>query len=517
MPQIKPREVNRLSLDLAAKARQTLSLFRTPQGKIHVGVLAVFVFINGLGLVNAVLHDPRVGYDAAQHLSYILTLAKGHTPNFEESRSQSFSPPLSYALPALLLRVAAQVRGETAILDKNLVSQDSEAGLAPDERRSQLLLLGVAAKFAQVLNWLFAIGLTIYILKICELVRPGRADFKFCALLSLAVLPVYYKSFSFVRGEPLGAFLVVVAAYYFLTMLLKREFGLRRALTLGVVLGLAILSRQWSFLVVPAFACSFLLTWRSRKWAENKAFASALAGAILVAALAGGWFYLSYPWSAATPGRFGPYMARVSDPISEYKDGAGNSYWTHVTPLSFGINIRNLFKTPVRDALADQVIPIFYSDTWGDYWGYFLTSKSDQSESFSRYLGRVNVVAVLPSILFLAGIFLGAYRLVVGGGVADYQTFGVMLMLIAWSLAGFAYFLLVMPNTGNGVGVKAAYMLQVFRFVSILAAAVLEVVGRKYRRLYLSVVILLACIAIHNLPAMITHYFISYSRPQLAW
>lgn len=514
---------------ISTKLRAAFALFKRPDGRVHAGVLAAFLFVNGLALVNAVLHDPRIGYDAGQHLSYIVTLAKGHTPSFNESRSQSFTPPLSYALPSLLLRVMAEARGDTSVLDSDLLSQETDAGRPQPPRegtRNRSLLLGIAAKSAQLLNWLFSVGLTLYLLKTCELIRPNDADFKFCALVALGMLPVYYKTFSFIRGEPLGTFLVVVAAYYFLRMLLKKEFGLRRALTLGFTLGLAMLSRQWSFLILPAFACSFLLTWRSRTFGENKAFASALVASVLVAALASSWFYLSYPWGAARPGRFGTYMTKVSDPISDYKDAGGNSYWTQVSALNFQVNVGNLFTTPVRDSLADEIVPIFYSDTWGDYWGYFLTGVSGQSAGVRRYLGRVNLVSLLPTAVLLSGLCLGVNSLAAssmraradtGDAARESTAFGLLTLLVAWSLAGFAYFLLVMPNTGYGVGVKAAYMLQIFPFVALLASGALVWAGRKSRRLYRCALILLVCVALHNVPAMITHYFVTTGRPHLAW
>jgi hypothetical protein len=495
------------------RSRATLALFTGADGRLHAGVVAAFLFVNGLVLVNAVLHDPRAGYDAGEHLSYLVALAaNGRTPAFEESRSsQSFTPPLAYVLPALVLRVAAEVRGDAAVLKTDLVSGDSgaEAGgqrQTPDGRRSQLLLLGISAKSAQLLNWVFSVGLTLFVLKICELARPGGAGLKFFSLLTLGMLPVYYKTFSFVRAEPLGAFLLTVAAYHFLRMLLAKDFGVRRALTLGLIIGLAILSRQWSFLILPAFACAALLTWRSRTRPENKRFASALLASMGVAALVGGWFYVSYPWAEARPGRLGSYLT----------GSTGKDYWTHVSDLSFAIADRDLFTNPVRDALADEVVPIFYSETWGDYWGYFVTDrKAEQPEGLRRYLGRVNLVSLLPTSLLLAGFGLGVYGLVVcglrareaDGGAA---AFGLLSLSVAWSLIGYAYFVAVIPNTGHGTGVKAAYMLQIFPFLSILAAGALEMLGRKSRRAQACAVVLLVCVALHNLPAMVTHHVVVY-------
>jgi hypothetical protein len=498
-----------------AKLRPVFDLFKRADGKIHAPVIAAFIFINGLVLVNAILHDPRVGYDSGQHLSYIMTLAaKGRLPSFEES-AESFNPPLSYALPALLLRVMAEARGDTPALNNDLLHKDAGADVEQSStgigRRSQFLLLGISAKSAQLLNWLFSVGLTLFVLKICELTKPGKTDFKFWTLLLLGMLPVYYKTFAFVRGEPLAAFLVVVAAYYFLRMLLTRDFRVRHALTLGLVIGLAILARQWSFLILPAFAFSALLSWRSRSIMENKALGAALATSVLVAALVGGWFYVSYPWGAAGPGRMSSYLAKIS----------GDPYWTQVSELSFSVGNKNLFTSPVRDSLSNQIIPIFYSEIWGDYWGYFVTGKSDQPENMRRYLGRVNLVSLLPTAIFLAGLGLGVYGLIRSSlhrRETDGDTaFGLLTLLIAWSLIGYSYLLAVIPNTSYGTGAKATYMLQIFPFLSILAAGVLTKAMGESRRLYWGGLVLLVGMTLHNLPTMITHYIVTSGRPQLAW
>jgi hypothetical protein len=505
-----------LSGKLTTKSRAVFALFQRADGTIHGGVLAAFLFINGLVLVNTILHDPRVGYDSGGHLSYIATLAAtGRVPGFGESGTQSFTPPLSYALPALLLRAMEEVKGDAGSLNNDVRSKSSEAEASQSQQppggRTGFLLLGISAKFAQMLNCLFSVGLTLFVLKICELIRPGEAAFKFCALLSLGMLPVYYKTFSFIRGEPLGAFLAVAAAYQFLRMLLKKDFSARRALTLGLLVGLAILSRQWSFLILPAFASSALLTWRSRPLRENGEFARALAASVLVAALVGGWFYFSYPWGAAMTGRMSSYIASAS----------GETYWTEVSRLSLSVGDKSLFTTPVRDALPDQVIPIFYSETWGDYWGYFVTGKSDQPAGVRRYLGRVNLVSLLPTALLLAGVGVGIYRLVRGSlrerATSEDAAFGLMALLMVWSLIGYSYFLLTIPNTGHGAGVKATYMLQIFPFAAILAAGALGLAQRKSRRLYRCAIVLLVGITLHNLPAMITHYVVTSGRPHLAW
>jgi len=67
--------------------------------KLHYSLLFVFVLINVIVLVNAILHPPIIGYDAHDHLKYIVALSKGHLVTPKDSR-EFFSPPLPLYLPS---------------------------------------------------------------------------------------------------------------------------------------------------------------------------------------------------------------------------------------------------------------------------------------------------------------------------------------------------------------------------------------------------------------------------------
>src|SRR3989442_10720394 len=102
-------------------------------------LLAVCVVINGIVLTNAVLNDPNSGPDYTDHLTYVSTLAELHLPRPLES-AEYYSPPLPYIVPAFLMW-------------------------------SSSMSLWWAAKGAQLLNALLSIGLTAYLIKICELIK----------------------------------------------------------------------------------------------------------------------------------------------------------------------------------------------------------------------------------------------------------------------------------------------------------------------------------------------------------
>ena len=63
-------------------------------------------------------------------------------------------------------------------------------------------------KFAQGINVLLSIGTTMLLLMIAEQIKPGNRFFKISALMMLALLTVYYKTFSQVRGEPYVVFFI---------------------------------------------------------------------------------------------------------------------------------------------------------------------------------------------------------------------------------------------------------------------------------------------------------------------
>jgi hypothetical protein len=126
-------------------------------------LLGALLILNSLVLLNAARHDPNIGYDASEHLKYIEVLSQFRLPSNAETL-EFYSPPLPYLFPALLVRT-----------------------------------LSVSvwwAKGAQLFNVLLSLGLTLYLLKTCDLIKPRESHFKLGAITCLALLPVYYKTFA---------------------------------------------------------------------------------------------------------------------------------------------------------------------------------------------------------------------------------------------------------------------------------------------------------------------------------
>jgi hypothetical protein len=452
-------------------------------------LLALFLAVNGLVLVNTVLHNPAVQYDAGNHRSYIQAVAQLHLPTPEESR-EFFSPPLPYLFPALW--VAA---GRLSVI--------------------------WAEKLAQQVNVGLSLGLTFFLLKIADGLGPDTRRVKLTALLCLGTLPVYYRTFAYVRGEPYVAFFAVVSVY--LALLVVRDRARRPLATasLGVALGLLAISRQWGLLVFPAIAF-FIALAAAKRGREGIPLLGVLAASLALATAIGGWFYLTLYQRYGSVTAFNreryPTFALANHPAHFYLD----------------LSPRAIFTDPLRKEFPERLWPILYADTWGDYWQYFIVYGKDLRSgryvsgselaalvwnkpvpdwletnryTINRYLSRVNAVSLLPSALLVAGTLWGGFALwrslITRAGP---EAAALFFLVIVSSLAGYFWFVNVIPSPGKGDTIKAAYILQVFPFGALLVGQLLGRLGRRSQRAYWVALGALALVMSHNLPAMLTHY-----------
>ena len=458
-------------------------------GKIDKTLLALFLTINLLVLLNSVLHDPEIGYDGSEHLKYIQVLPY-RLPGDQDTR-EFFSPPLPYLLPSLVDKACHRLSGTNEV-----------AGTVDD-------CLKVAGKFAQLVNFILSLGATFLLIQIGEVVRPGDRFFKISSLALLGVMTVYYKTFSQVRGEPYLLFFSVWAIYLVAKLIYARErASWRMGVLPGVALGAMSLSRQWGFMLVPALAGLWALVWAFEKNNRRQLTKSLMACAV-AAFLVCGWFYFSLYL------RYGTFLAFNRTPTAFSFTNQPTSFYRNT-----GLKGFLLFKSPVRGTFNNQLFPIFYSDTWGDYWGHFVFIQ-DRSylgelgygnrEKIAPYLGRVNAVSLYPSLIFFAGMALGGFSLrgfFRGDSLEKSRSlFNVFLFtFVIVSFLSFFYFLIVYPIPDQGDTIKAAYLLHALVVLPLLGAEFLERVRVRYPRGYLVSMALLGLVFLNNVPAMVTRY-----------
>ncbi len=464
------------------------------RGKPHLPLILVFVLINALVLVNAVLHDPTQGYDAADHIHYFKTIAEDRRIPTCADSAQCYIPPLPYMLPAIILSTGRFTLFETA-------------------------------KLAQLANVFISLGLTYYLLKISMLLDPEGIVLRVSSLSMFGILPVYYKTFSLIRGEVYLPLLIAFIAWMLLSIFVLGKASLANFFLLGAGMGLAILARQWGFLILPAIFVFLVFVWLKDRSRFLTAVYAGVACLVIPLILAGWYYLIMYQ-------RYGSLTAwdRPASSIS-LSDFPPEFY--------FGLGSGKLFTDPIRPSFSNQFPAIFYSDTWGDYSAYFLVYARDKTNgtymsgkdmervlvpgkpvpptldtnrfAINSYLGRVNLVSLIPSAIFLAGLaygVVGAWWALRARSPERVGTANLLfLLIIACSFAGYWWYLLRFQNHGQGGDlIKATHMMQVFPFMGLLAGQALQKLGERSFKVWLGVMVVLALVFIHNLPAMITHY-----------
>ena len=72
---------------------------------------------------------------------------------------------------------------------------------------------------------------------------------------------------------------------------------------------------------------------------------------------------------------------------------------------------------------------------------------------------------------------------------------------------GYGWYLLRYQNHGQGGDlIKTTHMIQIFPFLGILAGGILDKLWGRHHEIWTILMITLALIFLHNLPAMVTHY-----------
>ncbi len=494
----------------------------TVEGRWCRHVVLAFIAINLIVLLNAILHDPRFGYDAPGHIAYVKTLADRRLPTPADSH-EFFSPPLPYVPAAIAWK----------LFD----------GASSEGRQI------AALKTAQLVQFLGSIVTCWSVLAIAKLIRADRW-MALASLIALGMVPAYYRTFAMVRGEPMMVALLMLGTYHALRCFAVDRPTVIRAGVAGLFLGGAMLSRQWALLALPALA--LVGVWRLVVDSETRRPTFVAALVILVtSATVGGWFYVHLHQE------YGSMRAFNRAPEEELE-----SKESDVSPSVF----RSLLHAPVRHAYQDHPAWLFYADTWGDYWRYFLISARDQkgrlvksvqtdrlvrsgkaksSNSFTMpaYLGRVCVVSIVPSVFLLSGLGFGLWQLKtwrtkqfpVSAGcpgtvtpdprphgdesrVSEYDAqtpepcggacvLPVIAMMTVTSLAGYVWFVWTYPNDHLDT-VKASYMLQILPLLAISAAAMWCALRDRSPRFAKGVGICVLLVLLHNLPAMVTRYSI---------
>ncbi|MCG6963947.1 MAG: hypothetical protein LJE95_11840 [Acidobacteria bacterium] len=454
--------------------------------------LAVALAVHLVMAYNAVYHHPYVGYDARQHLKNLEIYSHLKLPTSAQSR-EFFSPPLPYLVPALA-------------------------------KHFGLLATRGMRKLAQLLNLLYSVLTFVLLARLSRRRWPDDPVTMAWAFGFLGFLPVWVKSFALIRGEPLLALVTVAAAGQALLPAEDRGPTARRGLLLGIAFAAMALSRQWGLLAIAGILAALGAQMVRRRDAVRRLLA-AMAISVVVLAVGAGWFYI--------------HLRTVEGSATAFNRSGEPSFSLANQPVHFylGLGLPELFTDPVRRSFANELLPIFYSEMWGDYECYFLVYAKDldtgryvpggaleralaRPESaarldtnrftINRYLGRAQLLALLPTAVLLLGFGLGLRRtwswLAESRDGRPLSLEVVAVAVIVASFAGYLWFLIMYPSPGKGDTIKATYMLQTMPFLALLGAAWMRRLRLRPGRLAGWLSIALVLVYLHNAGLLFTRY-----------
>ncbi len=446
--------------------------------------------------------------------------ADGSLPS-EAETEEYFSPPLPL-LPGTLIYAATQPFADSPAMNP----PNDEAFLSSWLYYNFLsslddFPLSLAGKATQLLNVLYSLVSTWLLLAIAVRLRPQPIHFRTLALGILGMLPLYYKTFAMVLAEPLMFLLVLLGAYWLLPLFDAGGLTWRRAAALGAVAGLGMLTRQWFVSVALVLGLGVAVAAYQQRLDWRRALLAVSSFALVALALALP-FYL--------------YLQVNAGSALAFNLEAEDSQAGYDLAYYFTLVDDETFTNPVRNAMGSQFIPILYSETWGDYWAYFvvwgrdldsgryvyglylddrlLNAQAAAGEAptletnrfeIEGYLGRVNAVSLLPSAILLAGFAWGLVYLSRAArarwadpALVPWALFALIVLVSVSVLL--AFLAVYLPQ--DATMAKASYVLHIFPFLGLFAADLLVRVRARYPRTFAVVVLLLMLVALHNLPML---------------
>jgi hypothetical protein len=448
--------------------------------KFNFSLIFIFLIIFIL-VFNYLNYDPKYGYDSEAHYEYVEGFFALLVPNLSDQASDEitrefFNPPLPYALPATF---SLACRSTIDVEDKAKYCQT------------------YYGKIIQITNSLLYLLTLYFYLLTFKFITKGKL-LNLNVLLPISLLAVNYKTFSMLRGEPYIVFINSVLIFL-LSKYLDREFNLKKKdfLIFGLFLGLIGLSRQWAFLLFPAYG--YFLFYQNNMLIKKRVL-KFLIYVFSIAFILCSWVYFKLYFE------FGSFTAFNMDPTD---------FNLINQPLDFYLlgkdEIRYLFTKPIRPNLGNNLLGILYSDLWGDYWGYFVfTSKyldiGRNQLLIGDYLARVNIVSLVPTFLIFVGFFKSK-KVFIKTNLKKFIPLLTFIKLSAISsIMGYLWFLIKYPEIPQSGTIKASYMVQFFHLLTLPLMFYLDYLNKTKTKAYLFVSCLLLIVFAHNFSTYLSHF-----------
>ena len=421
------------------------------RGSRFVFPLAAAVILAGaaaLLLWDVLQYDWLRGYDAYANALYSDVIRLHHRLPTASETDVWHTPPLFFAVVALI---------------------DSHRGV-------------------QLMDALAALATVLFAGLIARELFPRSRLIQLAALAFAGLTPVLVRTAVMYHPEPLATALAV-AGLYVVVRGLARGPGLWTGVAGGILFGLATLTRTWALAFAGAACIALLLgAWLGRELAP--AVAALVLAAILMA--------LSLPWFVHQARHHGsPFAFNRPAPKENFFSRRPASFYT-------ALDVKTVFSHPYAPHSLNHLLPVVYTDWWGDYWRYFeipyenISTPPDLPSTYENPRVRQSYVGLAPSLLALAGL--------TGITVAAVRRRSPALLLVplAVVLTGlqFLVFQIAYPH-GDGDTIKATYLLNAVAPLAVCAAYALDLLRGAGRVVTAVVVLLLAYAAVLDITFLV--------------
>ena len=449
----------------------------------NIFIFILFCFIIFILTFNVLHYDPIFGYDGEAHHEYVQNFLNLYPPWANDQLSKNFtyeffSPPLPYVFPAFVNEVC-----------KRYIS------FAEGDIYNNCRI------FYGFINMIFNSLLFIFLLfvyqKIINLLFQKNSYFNLTTILVMILFTANYRSLLMLRGELYILLLNSLMLYQFLKIYKNNfKFIYKDIVKFGFIIGGLALSRQWAFLLFPAYFLIIIFVNNNEMKIRYLKF---ITNSFVIGFIISSWFYFDLLLNYGTFTAFNMESAKFSlnnQPSSFYNP--------------FNKEALFMFSKPIRGYFTNQFFPIIYSDLWGDYWGYFSFTSRDLGSGRNQlligdYLARVNIVSIIPTILLIFG-FGKAFKFFEINNQLENSLFIKLIVLCSVS-SFFGYFIfLIKYASPTGDTIKATYIIQLFHLLGILLIYYLENLKVKKPNFYILFIFVYTLIFLHNFSAMLSHF-----------
>lgn len=402
-----------------------------------IALLWIVLMTHNLGLL------PRmVGFDCEGHLDYINYIQKYWALPLADQGWEMYQPPLYYAAAAVILKVFG-------------LSVGSFDGLV------LLRLFSLAIGLAHI-------GIIFATLRLLFPRQPAKQ----CVGLVIAgFTPMQVYLAHYVTNETLAACLMAATVYLIVRVLQTERPTRGLYLSLGLVLGLALLTKVTALLLIPFVAAALAYGWWKNK--PQNGGGSTLAALACLATC--GWHY----WRVWR--HFGNPLITNWDPrlaITWWQDPGYRTtgYFWH-----FGRSLTEPFLSGFS-SLPDGI----YSTMWGDgFWGGIAVRAFRPAWNYD-FMAVGYLLALLPTILVLIGLSLSIRK-------ALRQSEPIWLLLAGFSLTLVWAIVQLNLTVPSYAAAKAFYGIS-----AMVAISAFAVIGWDHlkSRMPQATILLSACLAI---------------------